>query len=117
MFSKTMIAAGLIAATTLIAVPANAGVTVKFGFGAPGYGWNHAPHGHGWKHAPYGHGWQHKTLSQRDVSRILHRQGYRHVQVLDRRGPVYQVRARKFGRAFYLVVSARNGAILSQHRA
>jgi hypothetical protein len=109
MFSKKTIAAGLIAVTTLAAVPANAnGITVQFGFGNPGFGWNPG-HRHG---API---WQHR-LSPREVRSILRRHGYRAIRFLDARGPVYQVSARRFGHTVFLVVSARNGDILSRHR-
>jgi hypothetical protein len=113
MFSKKLIVAGLIAATTLTAVPANAGgLAVQFGFGADSYG-----PGIGWKHGPYGPAWQHHRLSPQEVRYILHREGYRNIRFLDARGPVYQVHARRFGRSFFLVVSARDGDILARHRA
>lgn len=108
MFSKKTIAAGLIAVTTLTAVPANA-ASFGFHFGAPGWGWSPGPH-----HGPR---WQTHRLSQREVRGILRHQGFRFIDFLDTRGPVYQVRARKHGRGFFLVVSARNGNILSMHRA
>ena len=47
---------------------------------------------------------------------MLRRDGYRAIRFFDDRGPVYQLRASKHGRDFFLVVSARNGEILSRQR-
>ena len=106
MFTKT-IAAGLVAITTLASVPANAsGLTVEFGFGGGNHGWS----GHGGRHG------QNYRLSTDEVRRMLRQDGYRQIQFVDNRGPVYQLRARKNGRTFFLVVSARDGDILSRQR-
>lgn len=118
MISKTMIAAGLIAVTSFAAVPANAsGITVQFGHGGHGgHGWSgQGGSGYGWSQ----HGrqrWQHQRLSQHEVQRILRHRGYRHIRFVDARGPVYQLRAVHHGRPFFLVVSARDGEILSRNR-
>ena len=112
MFAKKTIGAAIIALSTLAAVPASAGdVTVQFGFGGPGYGW-HDGRGGGWRdHGPRRH-----ELSPQQVRQELRERGYRQIRYFDRRGAVYQVRASRNGRDFYLVVSARNGDILSRQR-
>jgi hypothetical protein len=115
MITKT-IAAGLIAITSLAAVPANAGgLTVEFGFGGGhGQNWGSQGGGHNWGgHGPYRH---QARLSTQEVRFILRGNGYRNIQFVDNRGPVYQLRARKNGRTFFLVVSARDGEILSRQR-
>jgi hypothetical protein len=111
MFAKT-IAAGLIAATALTAVPARAdNFSIQFGFGAPGYGTNH---GH-WDRGHHDRD-RRNGVSPREVRWILQGRGYHHIRFVDRRGPIYQVRASKNGRDFFLVVSARNGDIVSRNR-
>ena len=113
MIAKKTIAAAVVALGVLAAVPASAGgVTVQFGYGQPGYGWNQG----GWNP---GHGWErprHRELSPQQVRRELRDRGYRQIRYVDRRGAVYQAVASKNGRAFYLVISARNGQILSRNR-
>jgi hypothetical protein len=106
MFSRKTIAAALVAATTLTAVPANAnGFSIELGFG-PGSGWQG---NHGWHQ-------QQQRLSPQEVRRILRHRGYRHIDFVDRNGPTYEVRASRRGRDFYLVVSARSGDILARYR-
>ncbi len=114
MFSKKTIAAGIVALGALAAsAPANAGsLSFSVEVGRPiavhddhrGYGWgDHRGH--------------HKALSAKEVRRILRHRGYRDISYLDRRGSIYQVRARDYrGRRVGLVVSARNGAILTAYR-
>ncbi len=115
MLSKNLIAAGLIAATALTAVPANAtGFTFHFGNGGPGFSWGYGGPGHGYRDR--GHRWGHHRLSPREVRWMLRERGYYKIRFMDRRGPVYQVRAKKRHRAFVLVISARSGEILSRHR-
>ena len=112
MIAKKTIGAAIIALSTLAAVPASAGgVTVQFGFGSPGYGW-HDGRGDGWRD----HGRRHHMLSPREVRRELRDRGYDRIRYIDRRGNIYQARASKGRRDFYLVISARNGNILSRHR-
>lgn len=108
MITTKTIAAGLVALTTLSAVPANA-ASFNFQFGpGPSY---HGGHG-------YGHGqqWRHGRVSTAEVRFMLRRHGYRAIRFFDARGPVYQLRARKHGRSYFLVVSARDGQILSRRR-
>ena len=103
MLSKTAIAAGLIALTTLAAVPAQAsGLTIKFGFGGPAY-------------VSGGHGWHVGKLSPQQIRWVLRSKGYGAINFLDRKGPAYEVIAFKSGKRFYVVVSSRNGAILARH--
>jgi hypothetical protein len=110
MISKKLIAAGLIAAASLTAVPASAnGGAVGFSYGNPGWS------GPGWNHQ-HRHHWQHRRLYPGQVRWILRQRGYRHIRFVDTRGPVYQVSARWHGRAYFLVLSARNGEVLSRIR-
>ena len=105
MISKTAIAAGLIALTTLAAVPAQAsGLTVKFGFGRPAY-----------VSGGYGYGWHKGKLSPHQIRWILRSKGYGAINFLDRKGPAYEVIAFKSGKRFYVVVSSWNGGILARH--
>jgi hypothetical protein len=113
MITKTL-AAGLIALGALSAVPANAsGITVQFGNG-PGWGYHD---GDGYRG---GHDnrrdWRHGRLSTDQVRFMLRQNGYRAIRFFDDRGPVYQLRASKRGRDYFLVVSARTGEILSSRR-
>jgi hypothetical protein len=111
MIMKKTIAAALVAASALTAVPANAGgVSVEFGFGGPAFGWHGGHHDRDRDHGR-------RNVSPREVRWILQGRGYHHIRFLDRRGVIYQVRARKNGRDFFLVVSARNGDIVARHRA
>ncbi len=110
MITTKTIAAGLVALTTLSAVPANAaGFSFQFGPGPSYYG------GHGYG---YGHGqqWRHDRVSTDEVRFMLRRHGYRAIRFFDARGPVYQLRASKYGRTYFIVVSARDGQILSRQR-
>jgi hypothetical protein len=112
MFARKTLAAAVIALGALAAVPANAGnLTVQFGYGGPSFGYHDG--GYGWgDHGPRRHRW----LSPQEVRRELRDRGYREIRYLDRRGAIYQVRAERRGRDFFLVVSARTGEILSRHR-
>ena len=112
MFTKTTIAAALISLTTLAAVPAQASdITVEIGYGAPDHGWSDG-YGDG-----YGHH-HHRThlFSADEVRWMLSDSGYRQIRFVGHHGPIYEVRARKQGDMFYLVVSARTGEILSRNR-
>jgi hypothetical protein len=115
MFSKKTIAAGVVALGALAAsAPANAD-SLRFSVevGRPVVVHDHRGYGYGWD----GHHGHHKTLSASEVRRILRHRGYRDISYLDRRGSIYQVRARDYrGRRVGLVVSARNGAILTAYR-
>jgi hypothetical protein len=132
MLMKTF-AAGLVAVSTLAAVPASAAsmnivagpgvVQVQYG---QGYGYGNG-YGSGqdrdWRgprdEHRYGNRWEYRqtTMSPREIRRALRRQGYRDVYAMDRRGRVYHVRAENYrGRPVALVVSARTGEILSVRR-
>ena len=112
MITKT-IAAGLVALTTLSAVPASA-ASLNFQIGSgPNWGYYGGSGGHG----GYGHhDRRHDRVSTDEVRGMLRRDGYRGIRFFDNRGAVYQVRASKHGRDFFLVVSARTGEILSRQR-
>jgi len=115
MNTKTTIAAALIALTSLTAVPAQA-LTVDFNFGGPGYGWGGGQH-YGWSggYSDRRDHFRHR-LSRQEVRWILRERGYRNIRFFDDHGPVYQLRARRHGDTYYLVVSARSGEILSRNR-
>ncbi len=112
MIATKTIAAGIIAVASLAAVPANAsGLTVQFGFDGPGWGGNHGHHGH------HGHRNDfHSRLSADQIRWMLRGDGYRRIRFFDDHGPVYQLRASRHGRDYFLVVSARDGQILSRER-
>lgn len=116
MLSKNLIAAGLIATTALTAAPASAaGLSFHFGNGGPSIVLSHGPmYGQRWGGHRWGH--RHRRLAPREVRWILRDRGFHHIRFMDRRGPVYHVRAKKRHRTFVLVVSARSGEILSRHR-
>ncbi len=117
MITTKTIAAGLVAITTLSAVPASAaGFNFQFGPGPSYHGHhdNRGGYGQDWRH---GRDWRHDRVSTDQVRFMLRRDGYRAIRFLDDRGPVYQVRASKHGRDFFLVISARDGEVLSRHRA
>ena len=121
MITKTTIAAALIALTSLTAVPAKA-FTIDFNIGGPGHGWSNPNHGwsnpnRGWSDRNWGHDdhWRNR-LSRQEVRSILRDRGYRNIRFFDDRGPVYQLRARKHGDTYFLVVSKRSGEILSRNR-
>jgi hypothetical protein len=107
MIAKTSIAAALISLSMLAAVPAQASdVNIQIGFGG----------GPGWSDRGHGHQMRRHRLSSEEVRWILRDRGYHQIRFFDKRGPVYQLRARKHGDTFFLVVSARTGEILSRNR-
>ncbi len=111
MLTKT-IAAGLVALTTLSAVPANAAsFSIEFG-GGRGWG-HHDSYGYG---NDYGHRRESRRLSTDEVRFMLRNDGYYAIRFFDDHGPIYQLRASKRGRDFVLVVNARSGEILSRQR-
>jgi hypothetical protein len=104
---KTAIAATFISLATLAAVPAHAtDVSVKLGFGTPHWGGYHQPHP----------AWQQHTLKPVQVRWILQSRGYRDISYFDRRGNVYQLRAKRDGHRYFLVVSAHNGRVIQRTR-
>lgn len=118
MISKKTIAAGLIALTSLAAVPASASsLTVQFG--NPGYGMGYGGPGNEWNdydRRDRGDRQMRHRLSREEVRWILRDRGYRNIRFFDDRGRVYEVRARKRGETYFLVISARSGEILSRNR-
>jgi hypothetical protein len=117
MISKT-IAAGLIALTSFAAVPANA-ASFSIEIGQPGYGSGYGNQGYRWgDYDQRDRGDRHgrHRLSREEVRWILRDRGYNRIRFLDDRGRVYEVRARKRGETYHLVVSARSGEVLSRNR-
>jgi len=103
--TKAMLAAGIVAFSTL-AAPAHAGdVAVRIEVSThDGYGWRSYRR----------QGRSLGTLAPRQIRQILRDRGYRSIQYLDRKGRVYEVRATDpRGFRVGLVVSARDGAILN----
>ncbi len=110
MITTKTIAAGLVALTTLSAVPANAAsFSIQFGGGR---NWGH--------HDSYGHNYgrrhESRRLSTDEVRFMLRNDGYYRIRFFDDHGPVYQLRASKHGRDFFMVVNARSGEVLSRQR-
>lgn len=72
---------------------------------------NHRRHGrdNGWNGR---HGW-HQEMGPRQIRRSLRHRGYHKIRILDRRGPMYIVKARAWGgQKFRLVVDSRNAQIV-----
>ena len=119
---KNMLAAGVV---SLVAI-GSAGVanaaefSLDFGNGAAlsvtsNYGGGH--YGGGYYDGYYDHDRYDRTLSPKQVRRILRDRGYREIDYLDKRGKTYQVRATDYrGRRVGLVVSANNGRIITAYR-
>ena len=107
MLKNTLVAGALALGTLIGTAPANAGsdVSVKIEIGTPGYS----------KHHPGDR--YHRTLSPREVRRILRNRGYSEIRYVDRRGSIYQAHAEnRRGRDVLVTVSARNGEILDVQR-
>lgn len=122
MFARKTFAAGLIAVSALVAVPASAAtIGIDFTGRGPvvtfdnGRGYDHdRRHGHGrWDRDRH----QARYLSPNEVRRILRSRGYRNINYVDRNGSVYRARAVDYrGRWVALTISARNGVILDSDR-
>lgn len=109
---KTTIAAALISLTALAAAPAQASdVSVRIGFGSPGYGWSDN-YRHGDEYRPH-----HRVhrVSQNEVRWMLRGMGYRYINFYDGREGVYRLSAWKNGALYFLAVSSRSGAILARN--
>ncbi|GAB4520429.1 MAG: hypothetical protein Tsb0019_21410 [Roseibium sp.] len=66
---------------------------------------------HGWNR-----GWGHHELGPREIRRSLRHRGFHRIDILDRRGPVYIVKARAWGgQKLRLVVDSRSGQIVRSH--
>ena len=108
MFLKNTLAAGLVALSTLAAVPAGAAelaaVSAPMQLAQSGYGWEHD-----WS--------ERRGLSPRELRRALRQQGYSTVEILDRGRRTLTVQAENHrGRDYILRVSARTGVIISAQR-
>ncbi|WP_269585531.1 hypothetical protein [Roseibium sp. Sym1] len=73
----------------------------------------HGRKGHdrgGWN----GHqGWGHHAMGPRQIRRSLRHRGFHKIRILDRRGPMFIVKARAWGgQKFRLVVDSRNAQIV-----
>jgi len=113
MITKTTIAAALISLGTLAAAPTQASeLSVAIGFDNPGHRWS-ADNGYWHGDRRHDRGFR---LSTDEERWMLRDRGYHQIRFFDDRGPVYQLRARKRGDVFFLVVSARTGEILSRSR-
>jgi len=114
MITKT-IAAGLVALTTLSAVPASA-ASFNFQFGGPNGGYYSGQGGQAGHGDHRRHDWQRNRVSTDEVRFMLRQDGYYRIRFFDDRGAVYQLRASRHGRDFFLVVNARTGEVLSRQR-
>ncbi len=67
----------------------------------------------GGRHWDGRHGGRHHAMGPRQIRRSLRHRGFHRVRVLDRRGPMYIVKARGWnGNPMRLVVDARSGQIV-----
>jgi hypothetical protein len=58
-----------------------------------------------------------QALGPRQIRHALAWQGYRHIDIVDRRGRVYLVKAEaRNGHRYMLVVDSRNGRVIDRHR-
>jgi hypothetical protein len=112
MISKKTIAATAIALSALTAAPASAGgLTIEFGY--PGYHWNWQG-GHGWDR---GHDRDRRhEVSTREVRQMLRDRGYHNIRFANRKGRTYELTAKRNGKEYFIVVSARSGNIVERYR-
>ncbi|ERP86030.1 hypothetical protein Q669_16590 [Labrenzia sp. C1B10] len=62
------------------------------------------------------HGGRHYEMGPRQIRRSLRHRGFDHIKILDRRGPMYIVRAKGWrGMPVRLVVDSRNANIVRSH--
>ena len=114
-FRTTIIAAGaLIAASAVTAPAAQAGhVNFSLQFATPHASVYFGPGYHRYR----GPRWHRQALSPWEIRRLLLNAGFRKVQRLDRRGPIYVARAVAYNGFLYKVrLSARNGRIIAERR-
>ncbi len=70
-----------------------------------------------WDHRWNRHHNHRRVLAPWEVRRKLSHRGFSHIRFVDRHAPVYKARAtNRHGRRVFLVLSARNGAIISVNR-
>jgi hypothetical protein len=119
---KTIITAGVVAlsalATTVPADAASIWLSAQGSDGAISVHYrgdgHHFDRGRG--HWDRGYGYR-RHLTPWQVRRKLRHRGFRNIHFVDRRAPVYKVRATGFrGRRVFLVVSSRTGEIIRRSR-
>ena len=70
-----------------------------------------------WDHRWNRHHGHRRTLAPWEVRRKLNHRGFSHIRFVDTHAPVYKARAtNRHGRRVFLVLNARNGAIISVNR-
>ncbi|MHA7776394.1 hypothetical protein [Roseibium sp. M-1] len=70
-------------------------------------------HGHGRNGWQGGHGWHQQQMGPRQIRRSLRHRGFHDINILDRRGPMFIVKARGWqGFPMRLVVDSRNAQIV-----
>jgi hypothetical protein len=122
MFARKTLAAGLVAMSALVAVPASAatigvdftqrGPVVVFDNGR-GYDRDRRDDRGRWDRDRH----QSRYLSANEVRRVLRSRGYRNINYVDRNGSIYRARAVDYrGRMVALTINARNGVILDSDR-
>lgn len=72
--------------------------------------------GHGHQNWDGRHGGRHHAMGPKQIRRSLRHRGYHKIRILDRRGPMFIVKARAWGgQKFRLVVDSRNAQIVRSH--
>jgi len=67
----------------------------------------------GQRHNGWNNGWGHYKMGPRQIRRSLRHRGFHKIRIMDRRGPMYIVRARAWGgQKFRLVVDSRTAHIV-----
>lgn len=120
MFFKSALAAGFIAVSAIAASAPAQAHSISVGVHSSGGGISVHSHGRGdryererWRR---GHG-RRAHLSPRQVRRQLRHRGFHNMRFVDRRAPVYKLRAiGPRGHRVFLVVSSRSGRIIERHR-
>ncbi len=133
MIKNTIIAAAAVAASAIALQPgtAHAGSKVQFhiGVGVPYHGY-HAGHYrpyYGPVHyaapRPYAYGHYapaprpvYRAVSCRGARHVLRSRGFHHIRANDCRGGRYGFTASRYGKRFYVTVSARSGRIIGKIR-
>ena len=113
------LAAGAIALSAVaFTAPAQADASFSFSIYGPNGGVTLGAGDPRYAHYDRDRNWRRDTLSPKQVQRVLRRKGFSHIDIVDRERRAYKVRATDYrGRRVALVVSARDGDILSWRRA
>lgn len=123
MFKATLLAVAFAGCVITGTAPVSAtSLAFEFRSGAAGFSIEVAPERKPREPASRSSGWERESrernaLSAQDIRRALRRQGFRDIRTLERRGAIYQGRARDpAGQPVGVVVNPRNGAVLNVYR-